>query len=177
MRRWADSGRIETRRTTGGHRRFRLVDVQRLRALVAGTVAPALREVPLPEAPLTELADLMDLRGDELADLASRSLYDLERVGWFASPGGHDPLHQWVRELSAAVRTADWDAAAEATRELLDRSYIAGSSLIERHGFLERFSEVAARTLQKENTDQRVVLQSRRLFWNFLRLALAAADA
>jgi hypothetical protein len=177
MRRWADGGRIESRRTSGGHRRFRLADVQRLSSEVAGIAAPALREVPWPEDPLAELADLMDLRGDALADLASRSLYDSQRVGWFASPGGHDPLHHWVRDLSAAVRKGDWDAAADATRGLLERSNIAGSSLIERHGFLERFSEATVRTLQKQNADQRVIVETRRLFWNFLRLALGAADA
>jgi excisionase family DNA binding protein len=172
VRRWADTGRLRSVRTRGGHRRFPVAEVRRLSAAVAGTASPALREVPLPSHGLEALATLLESRGDDLVTATSRVLYDARRTGWFAAPSAEEPLGRWVAELAAAARSGDWKRAADATRRLIAQSHHAGSSLAERHGFLERFSEAAIRSLQKEQAEQQVIVETRRLFLNLRRLTL-----
>ncbi|QXC59966.1 BldC family transcriptional regulator [Aquihabitans sp. G128] len=41
--RWAEAGKLPAIRTLGGHRRFRVADVDRVRAEVASRLRPALR--------------------------------------------------------------------------------------------------------------------------------------
>jgi len=51
--RWAKNGRITSIRTLGGHRRYRETEV---RALLAGTAAPSLPAMPLPDPRPADIA-------------------------------------------------------------------------------------------------------------------------
>jgi hypothetical protein len=81
-------------------------------------------------------------------------------------------LAQWVRTLSRSARTGDWERAVEATKRLLVQSDHAGSSLAERHRFLEQFMEVTLRAMKREEADNAVLVGTRRLFLMLLRVAL-----
>jgi excisionase family DNA binding protein len=177
MRRWADGERISSVRTKGGHRRFPLSEVRRMSAEVSGTRVPVLRKVALPAQPLTKLAELFNMRADSWLELASRALYDANGTGWFGAATSQEALHDWMGALADSARDADWAPALEATRRMLGQAHRGGTSLVERYGFLERFSDVALRTMQKESSDRESVLDARRLYWNILRLALAEPGA
>jgi diguanylate cyclase (GGDEF)-like protein/excisionase family DNA binding protein len=176
MRRWANSGRVKSVRTRGGHRRFRLADVRRLSALVSGRSTPVLRQVPPPAQELRQVADLLDSRGDRLLVATKRSLYDEGRTGWFAGPAAEAGLDEWLRRLAAAARVARWDRALDATAQLMIQSHRAGSSVAERHGFLERFTEATVRELQRGGADRSVLADARRLFHSLLRVTLTVGD-
>jgi diguanylate cyclase (GGDEF)-like protein/PAS domain S-box-containing protein/excisionase family DNA binding protein len=172
VRRWADAGRITSIRTAGGHRRFPLEEIRQLSAMTAGRRQPVLRDVPLPADRLEELAGLLESRAESLVEVAGRSLYASERPGWFATPGSRAALADWASGVAAAARSAAWRDAMEATSQLILQSHHAGSSLAERYGFMERIGEAVVRTLQKDNAEQRVIVGTRRLFWNFMRIVL-----
>ena len=59
LRRWADGGRIRAVRTTGGHRRFPVSELQRLRSASALLATPVLRLTPWPAEALPRLATLL----------------------------------------------------------------------------------------------------------------------
>jgi hypothetical protein len=75
--------------------------------------------------------------------------------------------------LSRCLRSADWDTAIDATRTLMARAQRAGTSLLERYGFLERFGEVTLRTLERAGADRQVLLGTSRLCSGLRRVALA----
>jgi diguanylate cyclase (GGDEF)-like protein/excisionase family DNA binding protein len=176
VRRWANSGRVPSVRTPGGHRRFGVSDVRRLSVAVTGRARPVLRQVPAPERDLRELADLLETHGDRLLAMTKRALYDEGHSGWFAGPPADPLLRDWLRSLSGAARAARWERALEATAQLMRHSNHAGSSFAERHGFLERFGEASSRELQRMGAERSVLANARRLFLNLLRVALTVGD-
>ena len=59
VRRWADTGRIQVVRTSGGHRRFPASELRRLAAEAATTSKPEVRPTALPAEPLPGLYELL----------------------------------------------------------------------------------------------------------------------
>jgi excisionase family DNA binding protein len=173
IRRWIDSGRIAAVRTSGGHRRVPAAEVRRMSGLLAGTLTPLVREVPLPAQELPELAELLKARGRALVDLAIRVLYEPNRPGWFAVPTNRERLHQWAGALGQSVLSADWSSALATTQDLIVESHRAGSSLVERVQYLERFGDVSVRALEQDGAAAWVALDTRRLFRNLRQVALA----
>ena len=164
LRRWADSGRIRTVRTTGGHRRFPVAEIRRLNLEAALTSRAVVRPVPLPAEPLPALAELLSAGRDELARTAARTLYEGPREGWFGSAAALAELDGWGAALASAARTGAFEPAQAATRDLLLQAHFAGASLLERHTFVERYGDLASRALTERQADRSELMGVRRLF-------------
>ena len=177
VRRWADTGRIQVVRTSGGHRRFPASELRRLNAETASTTRTQVRPVALPTEALPALHELLGGAAGELSAAVTRGLYDGPVHGWFASSAGREQLAAWATALAAASRIADFDSALDATRRLVTHADLAGATLVERHAFLERFGDAAVRTLQERGADRPELVGARRLFSRLRQVALEAADA
>jgi len=176
LRRWADNGRILALRTTGGHRRFPAAEIRRLTAQAAVSNRPTVRPVALPVEPLPAVAALLSSAAAELAASGARAIYG-GHPGWFASDVGREQLGHWASTLVAALRSADYDAALDATRRLSVQAEYAGTSLLERHTFLERYGELAVRELRELKAPQAELVGARRLFTRLRQALLEAVDA
>ena len=174
VRRWADTGRVQVVRTSGGHRRF---PASELRRLAAATTRPEVRPAPLPVEALPALHELLGGAAAELCAAVARGLYDGPAQGWFASAAGREQLATWATALATAGRTGAYDGALEATRRLATHADLAGATLLERHSFLERFGDAATRTLQERGATRAELIGSRRLFSRIRQVTLEVADA
>ena len=164
LRRWADSGRIRTVRTAGGHRRFPVAEIRRLNLADALTSRPAVRTIPLPAEPLPVLAELLSASRDELARTAARTLYEGPREGWFGSATAAEELDAWGAAVASAARTGSFEQALDTTRDVLQQAHFAGASLLERHTFLERYGDLALRALTERRAERGELVGARRLF-------------
>jgi excisionase family DNA binding protein len=163
LRRWADTGRIATERTDGGHRRFRLSDVEELRTSLHGAGAePRLLTPPL--APAPHAAELLASRGEAMAVAAARAVYRGSGQGWFTSEAATPHLRDWTDLVREALHGGDYACAWRATDRLMQRAERSGANLVQRHLFLERFCEVLVRSLSERQADPAAVTDVRRLF-------------
>jgi excisionase family DNA binding protein/PAS domain S-box-containing protein len=169
LRRWADSGRLETVRTSGGHRRFARAALRRL-----GDPSPGLRTVAAPEQPIEPLARALGSRLGELLDATVRALYAGPPNGWFATPVARRAAGRWAAALEEAARSGDYSAVRGATLRLLSQAERAGATPLERQLFLERVAEAAIRALDPADVTEADVTASRRLFSHLRHTALAA---
>jgi excisionase family DNA binding protein len=172
LRRWADCGRIRAVRTAGGHRRFPVSELQRLKSAPALLAPPALRPTPLPSAPLVGLGALLVQEGRPIAGTAARAIYDRGRTGWLSSADAEPHLERWARETAAACQGGEYDLAIDAMRGLMRQARYAGASLLERQLFVERCGELVLHRLQERSADRPQLVGARRLFAR-LRQALA----
>jgi excisionase family DNA binding protein len=164
LRRWADSGRLRVVRTAGGHRRFAADDVRRLSRENAGRQGPVLRPARLPDAPIPDLAALLDDEGPELLRRAVSLLYEPGGEGWYAGEAGSRQLETWLGALRAAAAGAmAWDSGVDATRELAIRAGYGGSTQVEGHLLLERLEDLVPFRLRERRAPQDALVQSRRL--------------
>jgi diguanylate cyclase (GGDEF)-like protein/excisionase family DNA binding protein len=177
VRRWADTGRIQVVRTSGGHRRFPASELRRLNAEAATATRPEVRPTPLPGEPLPVLHELLGGAAPELSAAVARGLYDGPAQGWFASAAGREQLVTWAAALATASRNGTYDGALEATRRLVTHADLAGATLLERHSFLERFGDAAARMMQERGAGRQELVGARRLFSRVRQVALEVADA
>lgn len=175
LRRWADAGHIETIRTNGGHRRFPIAAVQRLRSTQPARHQPVVRCTPPPVIALPALSELLTTAA-KLAAAAARTVYDGARTGWFASPAGRQHVERWALDLAAAARTGNYDTSAEATRKLILQASRAGAGLLERHTMLDRIGDLIARDMQRSGVDRSEIVGARRLMLHLCQLALETAD-
>jgi putative two-component system response regulator len=164
LRRWADAGRIEVERTSGGHRRFRREEVRRLR-----TQRPAagseVRKISPPAQALSALAGLLEQRGGEIHEAVVRSMYREGAEGWFASAEAAALVAGWRDALYATTRSGTYSAALTATDALARDAELAGTTLLERYTHLELFSERAVRELLAPGTvGHAELVATRRLF-------------
>ena len=83
LRRWLDDGRLGSHRTSGGHRRIYLEDLQDFQRRNSPRVR--LAETSLPSGCLPLLAELLDGHGQMLASTAGRAVYDPRGPGWFST--------------------------------------------------------------------------------------------
>ncbi len=176
VRRWADTGRIQVVRTSGGHRRFPASELRRLNSETASATRPEVRPVALPTEPLAILHELLGGSAGDLAAAVARGLYD-GPPGWFASVPGREQLGTWAAALAGACRSGDYDVALEATRRLITHADLAGATLVERHTFLERFGDATTRTLADRGATRPELVGARRLFNRLRQVVLEAADA
>jgi excisionase family DNA binding protein len=170
LRRWADEGRIHTVRTAGGHRRFSLAAVRRLAA--ESGVRPTVRPVEPPAAPLPLLAENLRAHGRQLAAAAVAAIYRGGPPGWFASGPAGEELEQWMLELAASCESGRYPHAIGATDALMRRAALRAASLLERHAFLERFSQVCVRTLVRTGSEREEIAGTRRLFASMQQVLL-----
>jgi len=173
LRRWADAGRIQSLRTSGGHRRFPTREVQRLAR--PAQHKPVVRSVTPPVEPLPALGELLTAAAPDLAGACTNALYERAHTGWFASPTGRDQVERWALSVGAGARTGDYDTTAEATRKLMLQAYHSGVSLLERYTMLERAGAIVLRDLQDRGPAD--LLGARRLFLHLRQLVLEADDA
>jgi len=126
-----------------------------------------------------EVAQLGDLRAQPVlaerrAGLAPERLEQLHVVAAEAParPGPVDHQHRAEQALLARQRGEHRLARAEPP-QVRD---LAGATLLERHGFLERFGDAAVRTLQERGAIRPELIGARRLFSRLRQVALEAAD-
>ena len=147
LRRWADTGKLQTIRTPGGHRRFPVSEVRRLSSRSGAHTRGAVQSTELPHRPVVAFAELLEL-GPGAIVVAASSIYSRGRPGWFGSPAGSVALADWVAALAQAARDGAYDRAVESTRRLLTLADFAGTSLLERHWSLERIRDTCLRQLR-----------------------------
>jgi len=162
LRRWADEGRIATVRTSGGHRRFPLQAVRRLAA--ERGVRPSVRPVEPPTTPLPPLAEQVRQHGRQMAATAAAAIYRDGPPGWFAAETAVPDLREWLKQLDESCATGRYAGAIQATGVLMRRAQLHAASLLERHTFLERFSQLSVRALVRAGAERTVVADTRRLF-------------
>jgi excisionase family DNA binding protein len=165
LRRWSDSGRIAVQRTAGGHRRYSIDEVRRVRAERTATSRPGLRPLPLPAAPIAPLADLLSERAGEVHEEAIRLMYRDNASGWFASVPARVASARWSGSLAAAAASGLYEPTRAATAALLQAAEVGGASLLERHSYVETFSERTTRALLATGiADRSELIAARRLF-------------
>ena len=162
LRRWADSGRIESVRTPGGHRRF---PVEAVRGLATEHRArPVVRPLEPPSGPLPELARLLAQHGRRLAQTATTALYDGGPTGWFGTPQADADRSEWLMALVRSSHSGHYHEAFDASEVLLRRSYLQATGLLERFSFLDHFGRAVAHALTKLEAPHDEVVATRRLF-------------
>jgi excisionase family DNA binding protein len=172
LRRWADDGRIRVVRTPGGHRRFPVSELRRLAARRARSVV---RVTTLPSAPLPLLARLIGRHEADLAEQAVRGLYEGPRTGWFGDAVGRRHLTEWAAALRAAAESGEFEGALAASRVLAAQADYRGTSLLERHGLVERYGEIVIRRLQDAGAPRDEILSARRVLVRLRQEVLAVA--
>lgn len=144
IRRWTDDGRLPTRRTAGGHRRFRLADVERLRD--ARHVHSDLRSPAFPPQALPFVAAVLRDSGLAIARSAVKGLY-AGRPGWFAQPGAGSTLRDLVAGLALAYASGDYRHGEVAVKRCMREAQRNGASLAERYEFVQLFDVALRRCL------------------------------
>jgi excisionase family DNA binding protein len=177
LRRWADTGRIRSLRTSGGHRRFPVAEVRRLSASALAGQPPAVRVPPLPATALDDVAAVLDEQAGSLLAAAVRALYEPDRPGWFATPAAAQPLRAWLADVAASARTGSWGDALRCTRRLIAQADYAGTSQEERHALVERVAETIVRVTGELGMAHRDVVDVRRLFANLRRITLESPES
>ena len=176
VRRWADAGRIQVLRTSGGHRRFPVSELRRLNTEAVSATLPEVCPTQLPDEALPAVHELLGGAAGELTAAVARGLYGGPATGWFARPAGRAQLGTWARALATACQSGSYEGALDATRRLVTHADLAGATLVERHGFLERFGDATVRTLQERGASRAELIGARRLFARVRHVALEAAD-
>jgi excisionase family DNA binding protein len=162
LRRWSDTGRIETERTQGGHRRF---PVAAVRALADRRgISTRVRPIAPPAEPLPVLAEVLAQRGPQLVSTATGALYRGGEAGWFAAEHSAAARAEWLMALARGSRSGRYARAFRISDELLHRACMEAVGLLERYSFLELFGRVAVRELATAGAAHRETAAARRLF-------------
>jgi excisionase family DNA binding protein/PAS domain S-box-containing protein len=145
LRRWADAGKIEAMRTSGGHRRFRSSDVSLLQDEDRGR--PMLRRPPLP--PSSEgSARTLEEHGNQIVRLAAETIYDDGSLGWFRTDEGMRSGRVWVAVLVGSFRSGVFADALLASRAHLRRARLGGASLLECDLAIKGFDDILCRLVR-----------------------------
>ncbi len=174
LRRWADEGRIAAIRTAGGHRRFRRDDVRRL-ADEMGAL-PRLRPVAPPDRPLPGTAETLRVFGDQITGGAALSIYQDAPVGWLAGETAGPERREWAEAIQAACETGMYALALDATELLFRLARTHGTTLLERHAFLERFGQILVRALGRQSSGKDEIPAIRRLVVALQQAALQSYE-
>ena len=177
LRRWAESGRIATTRTAGGHRRFAVSEVSRLNAARGVASGGGVRPIPPPAAPLGSLAELLEGDGADVAHAATRALYRTVPAGWFARESAAGAIDRWIRSLASCARCGDYTLSEGATLAVSRQAEMAGATLLERHSFVESFGDAVLRALAARDVDRAERGAVRCLFVSLRQALLAATSA
>jgi diguanylate cyclase (GGDEF)-like protein/excisionase family DNA binding protein/PAS domain S-box-containing protein len=137
IRRWADSGRLGTVRTSGAHRRILVADVAR--EARRGTPPVKLKSATPPEMPMPHLAALLDSRGDMIVEESAAAIYAHPAGGWFSASGSLEARGLWLAALAQGARTGSYDEAMKASAGFFRTAVLAGTTILERHLLIQRF--------------------------------------
>lgn len=173
VRRWADSGRLRSARTTGGHRRFAIDEIRRLNREGDAFRRPAVRTVALPADAVSEVAALLGDPQAAVLTVAVQHTYEATGRGWFARAATGDQLTRWAGAVADAFGTGDYGSALLATRDMTRAAHGGGASLLETHSFLERCAEAVLRGLRDRQVAGDAVVSARR---GFMRLSQAVLE-
>ena len=146
-------------RTKGGHRRFLVNDVRRLRSTEAPGVA-RVRRVQPPGRALPLTAAFLRERTTAIVHAGLEATYEAPSGGWFAGNEGRLHVENWLRALADAFEHGQYDAAIEATVQLSGRARI-GAMAVERVTFVDRSCAALLRLLS-ENAETRDELPAAR---------------
>ena len=136
-------------RSKGGHRRFTVAELQRLR----GLRQVQLRTPPLPAGPLHSVYLVLISQGSELADMVAGSLYE-GAPGWFAEEDARAPTAEWIIQLATSFREGRYASMSSDLDRYLRHAEVGGASLAERHLFVERFGTALRRRLEHQRSGQ-----------------------
>ena len=114
--------------------------------------------------------------GPQIAGAASSSIYTAEPHGWLTSEHARPALHGWLNALRQGCEQGDFDAAIAVTETLLRDARAHGTTLLERHAFLERFGQVLIRALDRQGVGQSERAGTRRLVVALQQRALESYD-
>jgi diguanylate cyclase (GGDEF)-like protein/PAS domain S-box-containing protein/excisionase family DNA binding protein len=162
LRRWADSGRIASQRTSGGHRRFAVADLKRLGR---ASSRPRLDLGSGSTSPVPRLAAILESDGTRLLVAVTAGLYEKPSRGWFRSDRARRPMAQWISALRRACASGDYAPLQDETVQLARRAEIGGASLLEFTLFMERISGAMVQMLRRDggSTDSEIVAAQRML--------------
>ena len=146
LRRWADGGRLACVRTSGGHRRFRLADIQRLR--MERHPASEVRMQAYPTRPFPFVAATLQRYASELASRTARCMY-VGPPGWFERTESAGLVHALLTGLARGFATGDFYETQGAARTLMHQAELGGATLAERHAFVQVLDAVLRRQLRE----------------------------
>lgn len=177
LRRWADAGRIKVVRTAGGHRRFPLDEIRRLNGSHHSNQAVAVRPTPPPAAAMPAVAKALAARGEEILRVATAALYRDGRPGWFAGAEARPALSDWMEAVASGCESGAMSTAVRASDALLATACLAGTPVLERDVFLERFFDVVARAVVAAGGSRDEAVAVQRLARSLRHRSLVLADS
>ncbi len=175
LRRWSDDGRLAAIRTAGGHRRFRIDDVRRLRAGQRSDL-PKVRLVEPPDRALPRSAALLRSRADQIVTAGLRATYESPAGGWFAGSEGRPRVDEWIHALITALDSGSYDGVIDDSRTLMRRARLRGASTLERVSFLDRSCAALLRSLSETSDTRDETPSARRLCAALRHRALEEVD-
>jgi excisionase family DNA binding protein len=153
MRRLADRGALPVRKTAGGHRRFRRVDLRRLARLQIGE--SQLRARRLPTTPLPHAVAVLRESGEALATRAAEEMYEGARTGWFRTPQGRTRAGLWLDAFTESLARQRYRDGIEASACFLERARQGGASIAECIRFLSGFGQLVGREILRAGDGDR----------------------
>jgi excisionase family DNA binding protein len=173
IRRWIDAGRVDSYRTTGGHRRIPRSELRRL----VRELHPQgrIREVPLPEGPLPLFAGMLAESGERLVEVALRGTYEPAAPGWVAQPAARAEVVRWLGLLARTCLAGDYSAIIRRSMDLFGGAR-AAAPLLECQTFVERLSFATIREFRASDAGQAELLQAQRLTAVLRRVPLMMED-
>jgi hypothetical protein len=133
-------------RTSGGHRRFRLADIQRLR--MERHPVSEVRMQAYPTRPFPAVAATVQRYASELASRTARCMY-VGLPGWFERPESAGSVQALITGLARGFATGDFHEVQGALRNLMRQAELGGATLAERHAFIQVLDAVLRRQLRE----------------------------
>jgi diguanylate cyclase (GGDEF)-like protein/excisionase family DNA binding protein len=136
IRRWADSGRLATVRTSGAHRRILVADVAREARRRTSPVK--LKSASPPAMAMPRLAALLASRGEAIVEEAAAAIYAHPAGGWFSVADSLQARSAWLEALADGARSGSYDEAMKASAGFFRTAVLAGTTVLERHLLVKR---------------------------------------